>query len=438
MPYVVLEGLPAAGKSETLELLARFFPQRVSVLSELVKEISMREAIDLFSDRQRLTQTLLAEVPRRRVAIDEAVASGKLCLEESHLGVHLAYAKALGDRSFIDAYPTIERTLPVPDAYLRLEIPIAVSLRRQRARRTPQFEVDGPTLERMLSHLDAWHTANGTEVVAIDADRRPSVFLDDIETILELRYAGDQAAAGETFDVLLLLGRPASGKSEFIDFMERCQRTRRSARYHLAPFCVIDDFRFLWEKFEEDDLWETLGRPRLYSRPDAGNYAVTDEGVWAFLIGKINAQAERLLAEAGTDSYRSLIIEFSRGERHGYAEALRHLSPQVLSRAVILYVSVSFEESRRRNLARYDAAKRDGILTHSVPGEEMERTYCRDDWERLVSSINEDGFIIVNGVRIPFTTMHNEPESTVPEVLDERYATALDRLYTLWRNRRVH
>lgn len=435
MRHVILEGLPAAGKSETLELLSRFFPERVTVLSELVKEVSIREKIDLCSDRERLTQVLLAEAPKRRAAVEEAIGTGKLCLEESHLGVHLAYAQALEDRLFIDAYSTIGNILPIPDVYLRLEIPIAVSLRRQQVRRTPQFELDGSTLERMLSHLHRWHTANKTTVIAVDADRRPSTFLDEVETILELPYASDQAVLEDTFDVLLLLGRPASGKSEFIDFMQRCPRIQRSKRYHIAPFCVIDDFRFLWEKFEEDDLWENLGRSRLYSRPEAGNYAITDEEVWLFLIGKINAHVERLLAEASNLSHRSLIIEFSRGEQHGYAEAFQYLSPGVLSRAAILYVSVSFEESWRRNLARYNVAKKDGILTHSVPREEMERTYGTDDWETLASG--PDGFVTANGVRIPYVTMHNEPESTDPVVLDARYATALDRLYTLWRKRRA-
>lgn len=375
MRYVVLEGLPAAGKSEILALLSCFYPQRVRVLPELVKEVAAREGLDLFSKRARLTEAILAEIPRRRVEIEEALAQGKLCLEESHLGVHLAYSEALEDRSFITAYPRIADLLASPDFYLRLDVPIERSLQRQRARGTPQFEVDRSTLEQMLSHLQSWHIERKNKVVAVNANRSPSTFLRDVEEILGLTYASDETVLGEVFDILLLLGRPASGKSEFIDFMEKCPLERRASRYHIAPFSVLDDFPILWEKFEEDDLWESLGRKRLYSRPADGNYSVVDSGIWPFLIEKVNHRVAEVLTDATALSHRTLIIEFSRGGNHGYAEALKRLSGQILSRAAILYVFVSFEETRRRNIARYDEEGKNRILTHSVPSQELERTY---------------------------------------------------------------
>jgi hypothetical protein len=41
------------------------------------------------------------------------------------------------------------------------------------------------------------------------------------------------------------------------------------------------------------------------------------------------------------------------------------------------------------------------------------------------------GWIDVNGTRVPFVTMNNEPESTDPAVLEERYAAALGTLWAL-------
>jgi len=434
MRYVVFEGLPAAGKSEVLELLARFYPERLRVFPEIVKEVATREGIDLFAERNRLTQAILAALPRRREEIEEALALGELCLEESHLGVHFAYSIALGDPTFVDAYATAEDALPHPDLYLRLEIPVKLSLVRQRARGTPQFEVGREALDRMSAHLAAWHLERKTPFLSLDADRPAAELLADVERILGLDYRKAQTASAGLFDVLLLLGRPASGKSEFIDFMKKCPHERRAARYHVGRFEVVDDFVTLWGKFEEDDLWECVGRPRLYSRRAGGNYVVADDRIWPFLVGRINQRAEAVLSGTGGCPPETLLVEFSRGGRSGYADALRGLSPRLLARAAILFVSVTFEESLRRNLARYDAARSGGILTHSVPREEMERTYTTDDWPCLASQSH--GVLELGGVRVPYVTMENEPELFDPILLDRRYRRALDSLSTLWQESR--
>ena len=428
MNHVVVEGLPAVGKSETLALLARFYPESVRVLPELVKEVVLRERIDLFRDRARLTAALAAELPRRRERVAEILDRGFLCLEESHLGVHLAYSQVLGDSGFVERWPPLAAELPRPDAVVRFELPIEASVARQKARGTPAFEIDQKRLAEMLGRLDQWHASQGTVLYRLGADRPPSAFLADFEALLGLPYGASIADIEETFDILLLLGRPASGKSEFIDFMTRLRPPERASRWHIGPFDVVDDFPILWEKFEEDDLWERLGHPRLHSKRADGNYAVTDPRLWGFLIERINQR----VASLGTGrSPRTRIIEFSRGGASGYRDALGRLSPEILRRAVILYVDVSFEESWRRNLARYDEKRRSGILTHSVPREEMERTYGTDDWPDLASS--RQGFVTVGGLQVPYATMPNEPESKDPAILGPRYLDALAPLYDAWR-----
>jgi thymidylate kinase len=428
--HVVFEGLPAVGKSETLALLARFYPQRVRILPELVKEVVEQERIDLFRERKRLAEAILAAAPARRDRVSEIIAEGRLCLEESHLGVHLAYARALDDPHFPAAYERARKLLLAPDLFVRLDLPIVESLDRQRARGTPAFEVSAPVLERMARELDAWHCANDTALAVIDADRSAGAVLAEVETRLSLQYERDPRVYAGTFDVLFLLGRPASGKSEFIDFMTRLPVDRRARRYHLAPLEILDDFPILWQKFEEDDAWEQLGRDRLYSRPADGNYAVTNPDLWGFLIRRLDREIVSRLSGLGR---KTLLVEFSRGGQDAYRAALEAFSPSVLSRAAILYVEVSAAESRRRNLARYDAAQRDGILTHSVPRAEMEGTYAADDWRVITGDTK--GTVTVRGVRVPYVTMCNEPESTDPDVLDPRYSAALDALHAVWSSR---
>lgn len=430
--HVVVEGLPAVGKTETLALLARFYPQSVRVLPELVKEVVEAEGIDLFRERDRLTDALRRAIPDRARHIREILAAGYSCLEESHLGVHRAYSRTLGDSSFVRAYDDLEARLPKPDLYLRLDLPIEESIARQAARGTPQYAVDAPQLKQFLHELATWHDERRTQLLTIDADRSAAAVVESMERALGLNYSPESASAAMTFGVLLLLGRPASGKSEFIDFVSRLPADERAASYHLGPLEVIDDFPILWQKFEEDDAWERLGRPRLHSRRADGNYAVTDDAIWEFLIDRINASAAKGLARR-VGSPGTLLIEFSRGGARGYADAFATLSDAILSRAAALYVSVSFDESWRRNLARYDEKRRSGILTHSVPREEMERTYGSDDWSLLAPG--ESGLLDVRGHGIPYVTMGNEPESTDPRVLGPRYGRALDLAFALWERR---
>ncbi|MBU0491964.1 MAG: hypothetical protein KKA73_26655 [Chloroflexi bacterium] len=241
----------------------------------------------------------------------------------------------------------------------------------------------------------------------------------------------------ETFDHLVALGRPACGKSEFIDFMTHVPPDERVARYHLGEFQVVDDFVFLWAKFEEDDIWERLGRPRQVSAPsDTGGYMVTDDILWSFLIEKVNQViADRFLAQ-GPAYYHdhTVLIEFSRGGEAAYRQALGRLSQQVLAQAAILYIDVSFEESLRRNRDRYDEDQPDSILAHSVPVDTMYSIYRADDWRELTGA-KPAGYLSIHGLSVPYVTMHNEPESTDPAVLEMRYGEALDELKYLYDKR---
>ncbi len=45
------------------------------------------------------------------------------------------------------------------------------------------------------------------------------------------------------FYVLLIIGRPASGKSEIIDFLKRVPADERREALHIGNFVEIDDFQ---------------------------------------------------------------------------------------------------------------------------------------------------------------------------------------------------
>ncbi len=212
-----------------------------------------------------------------------------------------------------------------------------------------------------------------------------------------------------TFPVIILIGRPAAGKSEIIDYLKRLPDGERCAQLRLAPFDEIDDFCWVWQIFEDDLVWERLGRARLYT--DARLY-FKDAFLWNFLIGKINLAFEKRLAQ---DPHyfcaRTLIVEFSRGGENGFGEAFAYLSDEILKRAVIVYVSVPYEESVRRNRRRRRPGLEDSILYHSLADEKMEAYYKTNDWDRL-SGGKREGVIEIKGHRVPFAVFENEPEQT--------------------------
>ena len=425
MRYVSVEGLPAVGKSELLSVLKLYFPGQVLVLPELVKEVAEREGIDLFHERDRLRRAILRALPRRQGEVEEGLDRGLIVVEESHLGVHAAYSAALGDTEFLTEFRRLEGKIRWPDVFVRLEASVPVSRERQEAREDPRYEVEGEVLERMSAWLSRWHGERGHELVSIDADRSPDEVLRDLISALGLRYRS--LARGEVLPYLILLGRPAAGKSELIQFLRGLPPDERARAYHVGTVAVLDDFPILWEKFIEDDIWESVGKGRLISRRADDNYYVTDDRTWPFLIEKLNRSIEAEPELPG----RTVIVEFSRGGADGYREALSRLHPRALGRGAILYLDVSVEESWRRNLARYDRARRDGILTHSVPWEEYERTYKIDDWHDLAP--DRAGYITVGDIRVPYVAVANEPEPVSPEDFAGRFRPALEELFRLWR-----
>jgi hypothetical protein len=235
----------------------------------------------------------------------------------------------------------------------------------------------------------------------------------------------------DIFEHLLVLGRPAGGKSEFIDYMQHQTDDLRAARYHLGRLRIADDFPILWDYFLDDDVRERHGQPRLYSRiVDHGGYTTTNPLIWDLLIDRLNRSVRRdCLEQPALYHDHTVLVEFSRGTEQGYRGALAALDPEILAHGAILYIAVSFEESWRRNVARYDQKRRAGILTHMVPREGMQRIYGQDDWSDLAPK--PAGYLQVGTARVPYVTMDNEVESTDPAVLDERYGAALEELWKL-------
>jgi hypothetical protein len=123
------------------------------------------------------------------------------------------------------------------------------------------------------------------------------------------------ATGTRVFPLLVLIGRPAAGKSEIIDYLKRLRPSRRREMLCIGALHEIDDFPMLWSWFEEDRLLEQMGEDRLHT--DREGYFLR-KSLWHLLIRRLELEcckAAQKDPSFGTD--RTALVEFSRGSEHG-------------------------------------------------------------------------------------------------------------------------
>ena len=236
-----------------------------------------------------------------------------------------------------------------------------------------------------------------------------------------------------TFDIILLIGRPASGKSEIIHYLQNSSEEERREIFHTGKLDFLDDFPMLWTWFEEDYILEKiLKKPRLHT--DSEGY-FNDNYLWHLLIERFNIEYPKRLRQKNYRDEHTLIIEFSRGSEHGgYTEAFQHLGDEILKHAVIIYVNVPFEESLRKNRRRFNPDRPDSILEHGLPDDKLERLYKEVDWEKF--SETDPNYIPIRDLKIPYAVFENEDDVTTntPALLAERLKETLAKLWGLQKN----
>ena len=213
--------------------------------------------------------------------------------------------------------------------------------------------------------------------------------------------------------ILIITGRPAAGKSELIDFLKKCPPEERLRRFRIGEFEELDDFVYVWETFETDDILSRHGKKRLWTDP---KYFFTDPFIWNLYIERISLEYRKKLArDPEIHAKKTILVEFARGGENGIREAMQYLHEDVLKRAALLYIRVSYEESVRKNRRRARKGQEDSILYHSLPDQKMEFYYRTNDWDAIEKA--DPSFIDVKGFRIPYAVFENEPEKTLDPLL---------------------
>jgi hypothetical protein len=234
------------------------------------------------------------------------------------------------------------------------------------------------------------------------------------------------------FDVLMLIARPAAGKSEIIHYLKNTPADSRVDRFHIGQIDEIDDFPMLWTWFEEDELLAQMGYERLHS--DAQGY-FKGQHLWNLLIRRIGLEyAKRQRDHSSNPQPVTTLVEFARGTEHGgFRAAFENITPELAQRAAILYIDVSFDESLRKNRRRYNPNRPDSILEHGLSDEKMERLYHGSDWNDL-SGGQPEGRLTIAGSSVPFVVFPNEDDVTTPggAPLGQRLEERLGRLWQLY------
>jgi hypothetical protein len=287
----------------------------------------------------------------------------------------------------------------------------------------------------------------------------------------------------ETFDIVLLMALPASGKSEVRRFLANVEPERLQKGFHIGPNLQLDDFPYVHMMRRADDQLAKLGKNRVFFKSGdkpfinpkdwgtlihllnedyrdlmgknvvkadsaadllmkridkagerakiAPRLAGLDRDTWTAVANELEKEARAMLDEkhaAYPASFegKTIVVEAARGgpdgssmplpAPFGYQYSLGEFDPEILKRAVLLYVWVTPEESRRKNTARTDPNDPGSILHHGVPMDVMLGDYGCDDMDHLEKISEVPGTITITSqgqkFHIPVGRFDNRVDKT--------------------------
>ncbi|MDO8582355.1 MAG: hypothetical protein Q7S16_05805 [bacterium] len=226
------------------------------------------------------------------------------------------------------------------------------------------------------------------------------VAIDDFEYVWNMRSVDEALVKGGKPRIFFQSSeKPFNDPRDWGTLIHLVNEDWWSLRTH-RTFDVNNSAKILLRRLDAARL--RVGAPPALSALDPSLRLDVELGIYEQASRKLNQRNTR--AEEGLDG-KTLIIEFARGGPRGatfplpaplgYAHALQLLDPLILKTAVVLYVWVAPEESRRRNEERADPNNPGSTLRHSVPLDVMLGDYGCDDVEYLIGESDKPNTIRV-------------------------------------------
>lgn len=213
-----------------------------------------------------------------------------------------------------------------------------------------------------------------------------TVQLDDFPYVHIMRIISDEMTArghdGPYFRSAALPFREPLDWGTLIELVNEDYRDL-VAKHQPAPDSAAE---WMFDRF--DRARSVVGAPLVFEGMDGGLKAELAKALEAEcrdLLDKKNAE------HPDTLEGKTVVIEFARGgadgsplplvKPYGYRYSFAQLAPEILDKAAILYIWVTPEESRRKNLHRTDPNDPGSILNHGVPAAVMYGDYGCDDMQ---------------------------------------------------------
>jgi thymidylate kinase len=194
--FLVLEGLPGSGKTTIGQILASrewtYFPEIATVLGK--NEIPIGDRGTTLTD-----YIVFNEEIRRMAEIEKLISNGRDVAVDGYLPTDLSFAYARYKRHQSMSYPTlfsyyinalVQGNILKPNLYVFMEIPVAVSVERQRIRNNEMLTtLSLDVLQNVAKHLDYVHDIfeSDVPVIRVNATKLQDEITEEILSAIQKR-----------------------------------------------------------------------------------------------------------------------------------------------------------------------------------------------------------------------------------------------------------